>query len=175
MSGDDPTIDHLELIQATASDALQTQLERFRAIERKVWRHAALLGVLGGSGFVVGYRQALSVLQGATGLWEVLFAISHLSLLAASLVGLFFFVLAMDFGRFRTTPPVGRGFVQEYGEKEHDQALVALSKGAEAAREENKPVLQRKIRWAKRGWQALRVAVLAAAGSVLFYVIASSA
>ena len=174
VSGDDPSIEHLELIRDTVSEALQTQLERFRAIERKVWRHAALLGVLGGSGFVVGYRRALSVLQGATGLWEILFAISYLSLLAASLVGLFFFVLAMDFGRLRTTPPVEQGFVQEYGRKEHEQTLVALSKGAETAREENKPVLRRKIRWAKRGWQALRVAVVVAAASVSFYLLITS-
>lgn len=165
---DDET-DKLELIHEITTGALRRQVERFHSTERKVWRHAALLGLVL-TVLSVGGPRALSAYQSGGGLVVWIFAVSYTGAVVAAFWGVFCFVMAMRY-EVLGVDPMKEGFVDENLEKGYRETLESLSRGAVDTYLTNKQAFGPKERWSRWGWWALVVAVPTSALALIMYTL----
>lgn len=149
----DDFVPQMETLQRVAESSLRAQVERFRAIEEKVWRHAALLGVVLGA-FVISIPQALKLIRQGSTLTARVFAGSYYATMVVALLGLFCFIMAMRYEELHTEP-LREGFVDSLGGKKHVLLLTALARGMEEGYEKNRDAFDRKEWWARLGWWSL--------------------
>lgn len=164
-----PRVETAELLYEIAEEELVRQSDHFHRIEEKVWRHAALLGILAG-GFTVSLPAALNQLQSDGTAVVCLFGVAYFLLAADLLSGLWCFAMAMRYdvlgvGVFR------EGFLERYREVSYPDLVEVLSESAEEWIEKNQSKFDEKVPWAKRGWVCLVASVPLAGTSLLLYVL----
>lgn len=171
----DREIAHLETLFRVTQGSLQRQLDHFHAIENKVWKHAALLGIVLGA-FAVSIPTVLKEIEAGSGIPASAFAVSYFLTLLVSLAGLFCFAMAMRYEMLDASP-LSSDFVRKHSKKGYARSLVALARGAESAYMKNRRTsgpIERKLVWAKRGWGLLQsglVLILIALISFLILVL----
>lgn len=167
MGRSDPDTEALELLQEVGEQSLGRQLEAWHRVEEKVWRHAALLGLLLGA-FAISLPTALETIRTNDGLVACLFLVSYFGLALDGLLGLFCFAMAMGW-EVLVTDPMHEGFVEEYAEKDYDRVLVALAKSAEDSVQHNLDKFRKREDWALAGWRTVVVAPWLVGLSLIFY------
>lgn len=161
---------NLETIHEVAVTSLQRQVDHFREIEEKVWRHAALLGVVLGV-FAVGLPRVLKFLRSSSGEGVTLFLLLYVGAMGTAAFGILCFIMAMQY-EILWVDPVEDDLVKKLGRKSYPRSLVALAKTAVRNYGRNEEPFDRKEFWARLGWWSLPTTLVAVAGSVvLFFVI----
>lgn len=169
---DDVDDESLELLHATAEQALRRQVESFKASEAKIWRHVALLGAFVGA-FAVGLPEAISTfrssLTASAGALPVLFGLSYITMLAFAFSGMVCLALALRW-EVLWVDPIEPDFFEKYSRKEYRRILVALTKGALNGLEKNKTAITKKERWSRKGYQFLMATVAVTGLTLIFYL-----
>lgn len=160
----------LELVYRIAEDALKRQIQRFYSVEEKVWRHAALVGLVLG-GFLVGLSEAIEVTKATRGILTCLFAGAYGSTILAALAGLVSFTMAMQY-EILGVNPLDRDFADRYlgNAYDYDESLKRITRGTiDTYFQNEKQAFEAKETWAGRGWWCLLAVVIGSGLSVLLY------
>ena len=152
---DGETTKVLELLQTVTTDGVVRQVEGYRWMESKVQRHFALLGFFLGAlalGIPTAVDELLRILP-ASPILAYSFATVYMLLLCVAAFAAGFFLMALRW-EVLWVDVISEGFYEEYAGSERGAVLAAMTKAMADAYEKNKPPLDRKNRFARRGYSA---------------------